>query len=123
MPEVIAVGTLVIALSLVLVAAAEGGRRWGERRLEGRSRAEAVRPLVGRSKPAIMRSVVVLPQPDGPTMVKNSPGGMFTSMPSTATTSPNDLTSCSSWISPSCIRYTSKVATASAPAPPPAKRR
>jgi spermidine/putrescine transport system permease protein len=46
LPEVIAVGTLVIALSLVLVAAAEGGRRWGERRLEGRSRAEAVRPLV-----------------------------------------------------------------------------
>ena len=35
-----------------------------------------MRPLVGRSKPAIMRSVVVLPQPDGPTIVKNSPGGI-----------------------------------------------
>ena len=32
-----------------------------------------MRPLVGRSKPAIMRSVVVLPQPDGPSIVKNSP--------------------------------------------------
>ena len=27
-----------------------------------------IRPLVGRSKPAIMRSVVVFPQPDGPSM-------------------------------------------------------
>ena len=43
-----------------------------------------MRPLVGRSNPAIMRSVVVLPQPDGPTIVKNSPGGMNRSMPSTA---------------------------------------
>ena len=39
LPEVIAVGTLVIALSLLLVAAAEGGRRWGERRPEGRTAA------------------------------------------------------------------------------------
>jgi spermidine/putrescine transport system permease protein len=36
LPEVIAVGTLVIALSLVIVVAAEGGRRWAERRIEGR---------------------------------------------------------------------------------------
>jgi spermidine/putrescine transport system permease protein len=36
LPEVIAIGTLVIALSLVLVVAAEGGRRYAERRLEGR---------------------------------------------------------------------------------------
>ena len=36
LPEVIAVGTVVIALSLVLVLAAEGGRRAAERRLEGR---------------------------------------------------------------------------------------
>ena len=35
-----------------------------------------IRPLVGRSKPAIIRSVVVLPQPDGPSSVKNSPGGI-----------------------------------------------
>jgi spermidine/putrescine transport system permease protein len=36
LPEVIAVGTVVIALSLALVLAAEGGRRWAERRIEGR---------------------------------------------------------------------------------------
>src|SRR6185437_11029555 len=44
-------------------------------------------PLVGRSKPAIMRRVVVLPQPEGPRSVKNSPGGMRRSIASTATTS------------------------------------
>ena len=52
-----------------------------------------MRPLVGRSKPAIMRSVVVLPQPDGPTIVKNSPGGMCRSMLSTAVTSPKSFVS------------------------------
>ena len=30
-------------------------------------------PLVGNSRPAIMRSVVVLPQPLGPSIEKNSP--------------------------------------------------
>src|SRR5690242_8314358 len=34
------------------------------------------------------RSVVVLPDPDGPSMVKNSPAAMSRSTPSTATTSP-----------------------------------
>ena len=29
--------------------------------------------MVGCSNPAIMRSVVVLPQPEGPSMEKNSP--------------------------------------------------
>ena len=32
-----------------------------------------MRPEVGNSSPAIMRSVVVLPQPDGPSRQKNSP--------------------------------------------------
>ena len=32
-----------------------------------------MRPEVGSSSPAIMRSVVVLPQPDGPSRQKNSP--------------------------------------------------
>src|SRR6478735_6958001 len=32
-----------------------------------------IRPSVGSSTPAIMRSVVVLPQPDGPSRQKNSP--------------------------------------------------
>ena len=31
------------------------------------------RPAVGSSKPAIIRSVVVLPEPDGPSIEKNSP--------------------------------------------------
>ena len=31
-------------------------------------------PEVGSSNPAIIRSVVVLPQPDGPSSEKNSPG-------------------------------------------------
>ena len=32
-----------------------------------------IKPLVGLSKPAIMRNSVVLPQPDGPSSEKNSP--------------------------------------------------
>ena len=32
-----------------------------------------IRPSVGSSKPAIMRSVVVFPQPLGPSIEKNSP--------------------------------------------------
>ena len=45
-------------------------------------------PASGRSKPAIIRSVVVLPEPDGPSIVKNSPRAISRSTPSTATTSP-----------------------------------
>src|SRR5947208_13159091 len=47
-----------------------------------------MRPSSGRSKPAISRSVVVLPEPDGPRSVKNSPAGISRSTRSTATTSP-----------------------------------
>lgn len=35
LPQVIAIGTLVIALSMALVLVAEGGRRWAEKRLVG----------------------------------------------------------------------------------------
>ncbi|HEX5016297.1 MAG TPA: ABC transporter permease subunit, partial [Actinomycetes bacterium] len=35
LPQVVAIGTLVILLSVVLVLIAEGGRRWAERRLVG----------------------------------------------------------------------------------------
>src|SRR4051794_39084942 len=48
-----------------------------------------MRPRVGSSKPAIIRSTVVLPDPDGPSNEKNSPGAMSRSMPATASTSPN----------------------------------
>src|SRR6185312_4492214 len=47
-----------------------------------------MRPESGRSKPAISRSVVVLPEPDGPSSVKNSPASISRSTPATATTSP-----------------------------------
>ena len=46
-------------------------------------------PSVGTSKPASMRSVVVLPHPDGPSRLKNSPFGIARSMLSTAVKSPN----------------------------------
>jgi hypothetical protein len=35
-----------------------------------------ISPEVGSSSPAIMRSVVVLPQPEGPSSMKNSPSPM-----------------------------------------------
>src|SRR5262245_2310358 len=47
-----------------------------------------IAPVSGRSKPAIMRSVVVLPEPDGPSMVKNSPSATWRSTLSTAPTGP-----------------------------------
>src|SRR6266511_3295157 len=47
-----------------------------------------MRPSSGRSKPAMSLSVVVLPEPDGPSRVKNSPAGISRSTRSTATTSP-----------------------------------
>src|ERR1051325_2363301 len=45
-------------------------------------------PWSGCSKPAMMRSVVVLPDPEGPSSVKNSPALTWRSTLSTATTSP-----------------------------------
>lgn len=45
LPQVIAIGTLVIALSIVLVLTAEGGRRWAERRLVGETEMEQPDPL------------------------------------------------------------------------------
>src|SRR5258706_3276032 len=46
------------------------------------------RPLVGCWKPAIIRRVVVLPQPDGPSRVRSSPGSTARLTASTARTSP-----------------------------------
>src|SRR6478672_9472294 len=53
----------------------------------------STRPPDGSSKPPIMRRVVVLPQPDGPSSEKNSPARISRSIPSTARTSPNRLVS------------------------------
>ena len=44
-----------------------------------------MRPSLGCSKPATIRSVVVLPQPEGPSSEKNSPGSISRSRPLTAT--------------------------------------
>jgi hypothetical protein len=48
-----------------------------------------IRPSSGSSKPAIMRSVVVFPQPDGPSRQKNEPSGMAKDKSFTAVKSPN----------------------------------
>src|ERR1700704_5288777 len=47
-----------------------------------------MRPSSGRSKPAISLSVVVLPEPEGPSNVKNSPAGISRSTRSNAQTAP-----------------------------------
>jgi hypothetical protein len=47
-------------------------------------------PEVGRSNPAIIRSTVVLPEPEGPRSVTNSPSAMSRSSPWTATTPPGN---------------------------------
>ena len=59
---------------------------------------------VGRSNPPIIRSVVVLPQPDGPSSEKNSPGAISRSMPSTATSSPKRFSSSTSVDAPAAGR-------------------
>src|SRR5271154_873423 len=48
-------------------------------------------PDVAVSRPARMRSSVVLPQPDGPTIMKNSPGSIATETWSMATRLPKVL--------------------------------
>ena len=60
-------------------------------------------PEVASSRPAMMLSVVVLPQPDGPSSVTNSPSSMRRSTSLQASTAPKDLqtlTSSTSAISP-----------------------
>jgi len=55
-------------------------------------------PRLGASMPASIRSIVVLPEPDGPTIVRNSPSSTFSEMSFTAVKSPNlfcTSTSCS----------------------------
>src|SRR4051794_33112726 len=48
-------------------------------------------PRVGCSNPAIIRSTVVFPDPDGPSMEKNSPSAISRSTPSTARTDPKSF--------------------------------
>src|SRR5580692_9578208 len=59
-----------------------------------RSRPHAVIvPLVGRSRPTIIRAIVVLPDPDSPTIASDRPGGIANETLSTATRLPNSLRS------------------------------
>src|SRR3984893_13123871 len=51
-----------------------------------------ISPAVVSSSPAIMRKVVLLPQPDGPTSTTNSWSAMSRSMPRTASVWSNFLT-------------------------------
>src|SRR5206468_13105437 len=53
-------------------------------------------PSDGSSNPPMMRSVVVLPQPDGPSMLKNSPRRLSRWRCSTATTAPTTFVTFSS---------------------------
>ena len=60
-------------------------------------------PESGYSKPAIMRSVVVLPQPDGPRNEMNSPRSADSSKSSTAVKAPNDFLTWSSARNPELV--------------------
>src|SRR5215470_978282 len=55
-----------------------------------------ISPPLGYSRPAIMRRVVVLPQPDGPSRQTTSPAATSRSTRSTAVRSPNTLVT---WLS------------------------
>src|SRR4029077_10254868 len=59
-----------------------------------RSRPQArMVPAVGRSRPTIMRAMVVLPEPDSPTIASDPRSGITNDASWTAVTSPNVLVS------------------------------
>src|SRR6188508_145286 len=53
----------------------------------------AIVPAVGRSSPTSIRAIVVLPEPDSPTIARLPPSATSNDTPSTATCSPNTLRS------------------------------
>jgi hypothetical protein len=59
-----------------------------------------ISPPLGSSWPAIMRRIVVLPQPDGPRKQQYAPSGTFRLIASTATVSPKRLCTPASSMSP-----------------------
>ena len=63
-------------------------RSYGGNRSTGRPPSR-ISPRVGRSKPASMFSVVVLPEPDGPSSVRNSPCATSSVSPRTASVRPS----------------------------------
>ena len=59
LPEVIAVGALIIAGSLLLIILAEGGRRWAERRLVGQTAASvADQPAPDSDRPQVTVAMI-----------------------------------------------------------------
>ena len=66
------------------------GRRNGGSSVMSRP-SSMIEPRSGYSKPPIIRRVVVLPQPDGPSIVRYSPSLMPSEMSSTATTPPRKV--------------------------------
>src|SRR6266581_5721192 len=58
------------------------------------SPSKATSPVSGQSRPAMIRSSVVLPEPDGPSSASNSPSATFKSTPSSAVNAPNVLVRC-----------------------------
>ena len=77
-------------------------RSRGESLVTSRSPIE-MSPSVTSSRPAIIRSSVDLPQPDGPTSTMNSPLAIVRLTSSTARTSPAyTFLTCSSLISATC---------------------
>ncbi len=50
-----------------------------------------ISPPLGWVKPPIIRRIVVLPEPDGPRMVMNSPSRTASSMPSRTAVGPKDF--------------------------------
>src|SRR5262249_54249792 len=72
--------------------------RAAARRKVTSSPSSRMRPSVGISRPAIIRNVVVLPQPDGPNITKNVPSSIVKSDPATATKSRKALRSFSTRI-------------------------
>ena len=65
--------------------------RWEAGRWLTSSPSIRISPEVGNSSPAIMRKVVVLPQPEGPSSMKNSPSLIVKVEPCTAVKAPNSL--------------------------------
>jgi len=57
-----------------------------------------MRPAVGSSKPASMRSSVDLPQPEAPSRAKNSRSKTVSDRLLTAVKSPNRLVTLSKWM-------------------------
>src|SRR5215831_15622194 len=70
-------------------------RRWGGSSFTRRPRIR-ISPASGWTNPAISRSSVVLPQPEGPSSVANSPSGTASDTSATASTSAKRLLSRSS---------------------------